>query len=97
MRKKALPIALDYDRSAFDATYVALAVESNAPLVTADEAWSTLYPGDFRFAGWAGFIGSSRKKEAHGGTQIHTDSESSYLCPSLAQRPALNRCYELPR
>ena len=35
--RDALTIALAFDRSVYDAVYVALAMVSNAPLLTADE------------------------------------------------------------
>jgi predicted nucleic acid-binding protein len=35
--RSAVAIALAFNRSVYDSTYVALAVESNVPLITADE------------------------------------------------------------
>jgi predicted nucleic acid-binding protein len=35
--KEALPIALDFNRTVYDAIYVALAVRSRRSLITADE------------------------------------------------------------
>ena len=46
--RSAMDIAVIFDRTLYDSMYVALAVESNAPLLTADErlanALATLFP-----------------------------------------------------
>jgi predicted nucleic acid-binding protein len=45
--KPAFSIAAAFDRSVYDAVYVALAVLSNAPLVTADERLANALAGRF--------------------------------------------------
>jgi predicted nucleic acid-binding protein len=50
---QALAIAAAYGRTVYDSPYVALAIASSFPLVTADERLANALAAYARYAGWA--------------------------------------------
>ena len=52
--QQILPLALRYDRSAYDAAYLALAEETGQPLITADRRLYNAVHGDLNWVQWMG-------------------------------------------